>query len=100
MPLKVRTVALVPFNIPLMGLNVVLVGQVVVRTPARFTTSDGDIHGTVNHAFQLTQAQPDITAGNTTQIGLRLVLAGRRLDVRWMVGSGGTWSPWSDIVSW
>src|SRR5262245_360465 len=98
-PVKIRTVALVPHNIPLIGLNVVIVGQVVVRSPARYTHCDGEIQGIVHKAYRLTEAAPEVTAGTSTRIGLRLELTGRRVDVRWGSG-GGTWSPWSTIVTW
>lgn len=99
--IRIRTVSVIPFNVPFIGLNFVIVGQVVVRSPSRFTTSDGDIHGSVNKAFALNQSQPEVTGGTTTgtQVGVRLELTGRRIDVRWRA-VGGPWTQWSDIVSW
>lgn len=98
-PLKVRTVSIVPYNVPFLGANIVVVGQVVVRSPSIWTATDGDIHGAVNKTFHLDRYQTEVTAGTTFQVNVRLNLAGRFLEVRWGSG-GGQWSAWSDIAWW
>jgi len=100
-PPRVRTVAINTYFVPFPAQNIVIVGQVVVRSPSRFTASDGDIQGAVKKAFHLDQSQPEVTAGPAFgfQVNVAIELTGRLIQVRWRTG-GGTWSAWSDVAWW